>query len=61
VIVVANLAKKSIKGVDSEGMILTESEADGSKVRLLQIPSETPVGEKLVYILPSLSSLFELM
>jgi tRNA-binding EMAP/Myf-like protein len=47
-LVVANLEKKKIMGIESNGMVLTAANGDASKVVLLNIPAGTPVGEKLV-------------
>jgi tyrosyl-tRNA synthetase len=49
VLVVANLEKKKIMGIESNGMVLTAANGDASKVVLLNIPADTPVGEKLVF------------
>jgi tyrosyl-tRNA synthetase len=49
VVVVHNLAKKTVKGIESEGMILMANGEDGDNVKLLQVPSDTPIGEKLTF------------
>lgn len=47
-LVVSNLEKKKIMGIESNGMVLTAANGDASKVVLLNIPADTPAGEKLV-------------
>jgi len=46
VVVVANLAPRKLRGIDSQGMLLASDDADG-KPRLIQPDADTPLGTKV--------------
>jgi methionyl-tRNA synthetase len=46
IIVVANLQPRTMRGLESRGMLLAASDADG-KPLLATVPAETPLGSRL--------------
>ncbi|RNF05384.1 tyrosyl or methionyl-tRNA synthetase [Trypanosoma conorhini] len=51
VLVIANLEPRKIGGIVSEGMVLCASQTDGDTrdVKLLDVPADTPIGERVVF------------
>jgi len=49
VLVLANLAAKSLKGITSQGMVLAASNAAHDKVELFDIPEGVPIGERITF------------
>jgi len=47
VIVFTNLEPKTLKGIDSQGMVLAAVNDDGSEVKLLQVDGVVPLGSKV--------------